>query len=78
MVALADTYTDFYVSPSPWLIVFSLLVVVVVAAGVVTALKGRWGWLIAGLLLGGLPWLIGLWLSPRPGSAWARRRGHAA
>ena len=78
MGALADTYTDYYVSPSPWLLVFTALMVVVVAAGVVTALKGRWGWLIAGLLLGGLPGLIGAWLPARSASAWARRRGRTA
>ena len=75
MTPLGETYTDFYVSPSPWLIVFTLLFasMLLVCAGVALA-KGRWGWFVAGLLLGGLPWLAAPLLTARPDSAWGRRK----
>ena len=44
------------------------------AAGIVTALKGHWGWLLIGFLFAGLPWLVSAWLPAAPASLWARRR----
>ena len=66
---VADT-----VAPSPLLLAWTLLALCVLAAGVITALKGRWGWLWAGIVLGGLPWLVSAFLAARPGSGWERRR----
>jgi hypothetical protein len=65
-----DASDVFVISPNPWLLA-------AYAAwwlfGGVTAAKGRWGWLVVGLLLGGLIWpLTAVLLRPAPGSLWAR------
>lgn len=49
-----------------------LVAAFVVALGIVTALKGRWLWLIPGLLLSGLVLVIPALLPPKPGSRWDR------
>ena len=74
MTLLGETYTDIYVSPSPWLILFTLLFAGMLVCAGVAAAKGRWGWFVAGLLLGGLPWLAAPFLTAMPDSAWGRRR----
>ncbi|WP_205698216.1 hypothetical protein [Conexibacter sp. SYSU D00693] len=66
--------TSYLVEPGAGLIFFIVLVLVLAPAGVVTALKGRWGWVVAGLLLAGLPWLVSAWVAPADTSWWARRR----
>jgi hypothetical protein len=66
--------SDFVVEPTLGFYALAWLLVASVAA-VITALKGRWGWLLAGCIFGGLLWLVSAWLDPRPGSWWARRRG---
>jgi signal peptidase I len=49
-------------------------VVLILAAGVVTALKGKWVTLVVGLVgLAGLPWLFGALRLAKPRSWWARR-----
>lgn len=55
-----------------------MLLLCVLSAGIVTALKGRWGWLAVGLLLGGTLWLFTAFLPAAPGSAWANRRAGPA
>lgn len=45
----------------------------VLVPGVVTALKGQWLFLVAGILVVGLVWLIVAFRLARPGSFWARR-----
>jgi hypothetical protein len=40
-------------------------------AGIVTAAKGRYGWLAIGLFLLGIPWVVSSFLLARPGSLWA-------
>ena len=45
--------------------------IVTLTAGIVTALKGRYVWLAAGLFLLGLPWVVSCLLLAKPGSAWA-------
>jgi len=65
--------TDFVVSPSPGLIAWTILLVLVLVAGAVTAAKGRWGWVLIGLLTGGLVWPVTAFLAPAPGSLWLRR-----
>ena len=42
------------------------------AAGAVTALKGKWGMLVVGLVFGPA-WIVGALRLARPGSFWARR-----
>jgi hypothetical protein len=67
------------VGPGPLLILWTVLVLAVLVTGVVTAVKARRGWLLAGLLTGGLAWLISAFMPARPGSAGTRiprrRRG---
>jgi hypothetical protein len=64
---------DFVVTPGPffWLAVCFWLCTLL--GGLVTALKGRWGWLAAGLVFGGALWLFTAFLPAAPGSVWARR-----
>ena len=47
-------------------------VMVIFGCGVVTAAKGRWGWLLVGVLVGGVIWPIAALLRAGPGSLWAR------
>ena len=48
-----------------------LFTIVTLTAAVVTAAKGRYGWLAAGLFLLGIPWLVAAFMLARPRSAWA-------
>jgi hypothetical protein len=63
---------NFTVAPNLGLIAWSVLVLVSVLAGGVTAAKGRWGWLVAGILTAGLLWLVGALSAAAPGSLWTR------
>ena len=67
----SETSTE-VVAPGAGLILWVLLVLCILLAGLVTALKGRWGWLVAGLLTGGLAWLLSAFLSAAAGSPWSR------
>lgn len=51
-----------------------LIAVLVIAGGTVTGLKERWGWMIAGLVTGGVLWIVGAFVPARPGSRWSRWR----
>lgn len=74
LTLLADVGGSFTVGPNPWLVLFTAYMLLVLpAAAIVTARKGHWAWLLAGLLLGGLPVLFAAFLDAKPGSAWARR-----
>ena len=75
---LAETYTDVYVEPGPLLLVWTALIALSLPCGVVTALKGRWGWFAVGFVAGLLPWLGTAFLKPLPDSAWARRAARRA
>ncbi|MEA2149326.1 MAG: hypothetical protein QOD69_1156 [Solirubrobacteraceae bacterium] len=77
-VPVASEYTDFYVAPNIYLVLWVLFVLAVIAGGVVTAAKGRWGWVFIGLLCAGVLWLVSAFLVPTPRSWWARHRGGAA
>jgi hypothetical protein len=70
LIFLADSTT---VGPSPALVIFTIVIVMAICAGVVTAMKGLWIWLIAGLLTTGLAFFYSAFLPPKPGSLWARR-----
>jgi hypothetical protein len=59
-------------------IAWLLALLVIIVAGVITMAKGRWGWLVLGLLVGGLPWLVSACLAPMPGSLWGRVIGGAS
>jgi len=72
MLPIASSFTT---APGPGLLLWTTLVVALFAAAVVTALKGRWGWFLVGLLTSGLAFPIGAALPACPGSVWARRRG---
>jgi hypothetical protein len=56
------------------LIIWSILAPLALLAGVVTALKGRWGWFLLGLVTFSLLWFVGAFVSPADGSIWARAR----
>ncbi|MGI8803383.1 MAG: hypothetical protein ACR2KV_14665 [Solirubrobacteraceae bacterium] len=62
-------------SPSLGLILWTLLIGLAFIGGCVTAAKGRWRWLLVGLLTGGLPLLVTTFISASPGSHWARFAG---
>jgi len=56
------------------LVVFTVLVCVALPCGIVTALKGRWGWFVLGLMTAGLLWIVGALQPPAPASLWQRWR----
>lgn len=64
---------DFVVGPAPGLVLWTVLVGLLLIAGGVTAAKGRWGWVLIGLLTGGLPWCVTAFMTAAPGSMWMRR-----
>jgi hypothetical protein len=67
----------FTVLPNVGLVLWTILAFVVIIAGIVCGLKGRWTWLLVGLLTGGLVWLYAATLPAEPGSAmerWTSRR----
>jgi hypothetical protein len=61
------------VGPSPGLIAWTIVMGLVLVAGAATAAKGRWGWVLIGLLTGGLLWLVSAFLTPAADSIWARK-----
>lgn len=63
---------DFVVAPAPGLIAWTVLIGLLLIAGAVTAAKGRPGWVLVGLLTGGLPWVVTAFLAAAPGSLWTR------
>jgi hypothetical protein len=64
--------SEFVVSPGPVLIAWSVLISLALLAGAITAAKGRWRWVLIGLLTGAVPWLATAFLAARPDSLWAR------
>jgi hypothetical protein len=62
------------VGPSWGVIVIAILVCVTLPCGLVTALKGRWGWLALGLMTAGLLWIVGALQPPAPAGLWQRWR----
>jgi hypothetical protein len=75
---LAETYTDWYVGPTPLLLLFTAVVLLAVPGAIVTALKGRWGWLLVGVLLLGWTLILSAFLPAAPDSWWARRAARRA
>jgi len=69
MELTAETSDSFLVTPDLWVMAWSLVCVV---GGVVTAAKGRWGFLVVGVVLGGLTWPLSALLIAAPDSLWAR------
>jgi hypothetical protein len=53
-------------------LVAATLVLSSCVGGMITAAKGRWGWLCLGLLTGGLAWPLTALLIATPGSVWAQ------
>jgi hypothetical protein len=65
---------DFAVTPRAGMWLWVALMMVIAMGGVVTAMKGRSGWLLVGLVVSGLIWPAAAVLLPaEPGSYWARR-----
>lgn len=63
----------FIIEPSVGILVWTLFAFVIVPAGIITAAKGRFGWLALGLVTSGLLWPVTAWLIASPDSPWARR-----
>jgi hypothetical protein len=53
-------------------LVAAVLVLSSCVGGMITAAKGRWGWLCAGLLTSGLAWPLTALLIATPDSLWAQ------
>lgn len=69
----ASATGEFVVAPAPGLILWTVLIGSLLIAGGVTAAKGHWGWVLVGLLTGGLPWFVTALLPAAPDSMWTRR-----
>lgn len=54
-----------------WEVLGTLIFMVVLFGGFVTALKGRWGWFFLGLASGGIIWPLTATVLAKPGSAWS-------
>jgi len=63
---------EFLVSPAIG-IVFVAIGLGVLLAGAVTAAKGRWGWVVLGLLTWGVIWFGTAFLIATPDSVWSRK-----
>ena len=63
---------EFVVSPGAGTYLWLLYAAMAVACAGITAAKGRWGWLAAGLVFGGLLWPVAALMIATPDSLWAR------
>ena len=72
MHLIAEAGGSFVVTPGIGFFVWLAVVLSVLVGGVVTATKGRLGFLFVGLLLGGLTWPLSALLIATPDSLWAR------
>jgi hypothetical protein len=72
MHLIVEAGGSFVVTPDIGFFVWLALVLCVIVGGVVTAAKGRMGFLFIGLLLGGLTWPLSALLIATPDSPWAR------
>ena len=70
---LADVTSNVTVGPNAGLVVWTAVAAATILCGLVTAAKGRWGWVLVGLVTGGLVFLYSAWISAAPGSVWAQR-----
>jgi hypothetical protein len=73
-----SAHGDFVIAPNWAVLVFTLLACVAVPCGLVTAAKGRSGWLLLGFLTSGLLWIVGALQTAMPGSMWQRRLARRA
>lgn len=71
-MTLAEVTSNVTVTPSLALVFWTIAAACCVGAGCITAAKGRWGWLLVGLVTGGLAWLFSAFLIAAPDSLWAR------
>jgi hypothetical protein len=62
----------FLIAPNAGILIWTVMAMILVTCGAVTAAKGRWGWLIAGLVTAGILWVAGALQPARPTSAWSR------
>ncbi len=68
----------FRVSPGIGLVVAVAVSMIALACLPVVVAKARWGWLIVGLLTGGLGWIIGALQPALPQSLLSRWRSRSA
>jgi hypothetical protein len=73
MLAAAADRT-FTVAPSTGLILWTVYVLAVFAAAVITALKGQWRWLLVGIVFLGPLLFYAAFLEAQPDSVLGRRR----
>lgn len=68
----ASSDTTFFVTPSIGALAVAIIAITILGTAVLAA-KGRWGWLLIGLLTGGalLP-ILAILVRPAPHSIWAR------
>jgi hypothetical protein len=76
VLTLADA--DFVVTPGPWLMIWTVCAFVWFLGGIATVAKGRWGWFLIGLPLGGLIWPPTALSRAKPGSIWDRASSRIA
>ncbi len=62
------------VAASWGLVLVTVLMCLAVPCGIVTAMKGRRGWFVLGLMTAGLFWIVGALQPPMPVSLWRRWR----
>jgi hypothetical protein len=60
------------IAPNAGIVIWSVMAMILATCGAATAAKGRWGWLIAGLVTVGILWVAGALQPVRPASAWSR------
>jgi hypothetical protein len=56
---------------SIWQFAGTIIFLMVLFGGTITALKGRWGWFLIGLATGGIIWPLTATVLAKPGSAWS-------
>ena len=54
-----------------WEFAGTIVFLIVMFGGAITALKGRWGWFFIGLATGGIIWPLTAVAIAKPGSAWS-------
>jgi hypothetical protein len=73
MLTFLASSSSFTVAPSLSLVIYTIVMFMALCAGVVTAMKGLWPWLVAGAFTAGLAFFYSAFLPPAPDSLWARR-----
>jgi len=65
--------TEFLLAPNTAPVLYTVLVLTGIVGSVITAAKGRWGWLVIDMITLGLAGNLTASLRATPRSVWARR-----